>query len=126
MVFRKFEDMEIWQDGRKMVNAIYAISASGDFAKDWGFRDQIRRAAVSICSNIAEGYARRGNKEMVNFLWIAKGSAAEVQSQLYHALDIGYVTKEVFDSLYDDLNKMQAKIYRLMQSLSSDSNRRKL
>ena len=126
MVFRKFEEMEVWQDGRKMVASIYAQTSSGGLAKDLGMKDQMRRAAVSICSNIAEGYARRGNKELVKFLWIAKGSAAEVQSQLYNALDIGYITKQAFDLHYSDLNKIQSKLYRLIQSLSADAERKKI
>ena len=126
MVFRKFEEMEVWQDGRKMVADIYAHASSGGLAKDFGMKDQMQRAAVSICSNVAEGYARRGNKELVKFLWIAKGSAAEVQSQLYNALGVGYITKQVFDSLYSDLNKIQSKLYRLIQSLSTDANRKKI
>ena len=126
MVFRKFEDIEVWQDGRRVVKAIYKQTSIGIFEKDWGLRDQIQRAAVSICSNIAEGYARRGNKEMVKFLWIAKGSASEVQSQLYHALDLGYIAKETFDSIYAELNKIQAKIYRLIQSLSENPDRQKI
>ena len=126
MAFRKFEDIEVWQDGRRVTNAVYEQASMGRFAKDWGLRDQIQRAAVSICSNIAEGYARRGNKEMVKFLWIAKGSASEVQSQLYHALDFGYISKETFDSIYADLNKIQAKISRLIQSLSKMPERQKI
>ena len=126
MVFRKFEEMEVWQDGRKIVSAIYAQASSGGLAKDFGMKDQMQRAAVSICSNVAEGYARRGNKELVKFLWIAKGSAAEVQSQLYNAMDIGYITKQVFDLLYSDLNKIQSKLYRLIQSLSTDAERKKI
>ena len=126
VVFRRFEDIEVWQDGRRVVNAVYEQASGGVFAKDWGLKDQIQRAAVSICSNIAEGHARRGNKEMVKFLWIAKGSASEVQSQLYHALDRGYVIKETFDSIYADLNRIQAKIYRLIQSLSESPDRQKI
>ena len=126
MVFRKFEEMEVWQDGRALVTAVYAHASSGEFAKDFGLRDQMQRAAVSICSNVAEGFARRGNKELIKFLWIAKGSAAEVQSLLYNALDIGYITKQVFDSLYSDLNKIQSKLYRLIQVLATDAERKKI
>ena len=126
MVFKRFEDMEVWKEGREVVRKVCAQTVCPGFAKDWGLRDQIRRATVSICSNIAEGYARRGNKEMVKFLWIAKGSAAEVQSQLYHALDIGYVDQSVFASIYDDLNRIQVKLYRLIQVLSLEPDRQKL
>ena len=126
MVFKKFEDIEVRKTGRELVKKVYAQSATGSFAKDWGFRDQMQRAVVSICSNMAEGYARRGNKEMVKFFWIAKGSAAEAQSQLYHALDLGYVDQSTFDALYDELNKIQVMIYRLIQSLSRDPCRQKV
>jgi len=121
----KFEDIEAWQLARDLVKRVYAVTAAGLFAKGWGLRDQIRRAAVSIGSNIAEGHGRRGNKELVKFLWIAKGSASEVQSQLYSALDLGYITQMQFDTLYDDVNAIQVKTYRLVQSLSADIDRLK-
>ena len=124
-MFKKFEDIEIWRSGRALVKQIYALTAVGDFALDRGLKDQIQRAAVSICSNVAEGFARNGNKDMARFLWIAKGSAAEVQSQLYHACDIGYIDKKTFETLYSDLNKIQAALYRLIQSLSSTPSRQK-
>ena len=126
MTFKKFEESEIWQMGRELVKAVYAMTGSGAFAKDYGLKDQIQRAAVSVASNVAEGYARRGNKEFVKFLWIAKGSAAEVQSQLYHARDLDYVNAEVFERLYNDANLIQVKLYHLIQSLSSTMERQKL
>ena len=126
MTFKKFEESEIWQMGRELVKAVYAMTGSGSFAKDYGLKDQIQRAAVSVASNVAEGYARRGNKEFVKFLWIAKGSAAEVQSQLYHARDLDYVNAEVFERLYNDVNLIQVKLYHLIQSLSSTMERQKL
>ena len=92
--FKTFEEINAWQNARVLVKDVYAMTRCGDFSKDYGLRDQIQRAAVSICSNIAEGFERRGNKEFINFLWIAKGSAAEVCSQLYHARDLGYITEE--------------------------------
>ena len=111
---------------RELARNVYQVTASGLFAKDWGLKDQIQRAAVSISSNIAEGHGRRGNREMVKFLWIAKGSASEVQSQLYIALDMNYLTKEQFDKLYNDANLIQVKLYRLIQSFSSDLDRQKV
>ena len=77
---KRFEEIVAWQHGRVLVQKIYRLTGSGSFAKDRGLKDQIRRAAVSICSNIAEGFERSGNKEFVKFLWIAKGSAGEVAS----------------------------------------------
>ena len=117
--FKTYEEIDAWQRGRKLVNAIYATTRGGDFVKDYGLKDQIQRAAVSICSNIAEGFERRGNKEFVKFLWIAKGSAAEVSSQLYHALDLGYIDKTTFDSLFDDAKAIAAKLYNLIKSINS-------
>ena len=125
-MFVRFEDIEVWQLARELVREVYQLTSVGAFVKDWGFKDQIQRATVSIGSNIAEGHGRRGNKEMVKFLWIAKGSASEVQSQLYSACDLGYLTKEEFDILYAKVNEIQAKIYRLIQSFSADPDRQKL
>ena len=126
MVFKKYEDIMVWQFGRELVRSVYALTSVGKFSKDWGLKDQIQRAAVSICSNIAEGYARRGNAEFIKFLWIAKGSAAEVQSQLYHAKDFGYMSVEQFDELYAATNRIQAEIFNLIQTLTSDATRQKL
>lgn len=97
---RKFEDIEAWQKARELTKAIYAASNDGVFAWDFGLRDQIRRATVSIMSNIAEGLGRSGNKEFIQFLSIAMGSASEVQSQLYVALDAGYLNQTHFKDLY--------------------------
>jgi len=102
----KFEDIEAWQKARELSRAIYIASGDGLFGRDYGLRDQIRRAAVSVMSNIAEGFDRGGNRELIQFLFIAKGSAAEVsagsfgQAQLYIALETGYLIREQFQQLY--------------------------
>ena len=96
----KFEDIEAWQKARELTREIYRVTNQGAFAKDFGLRDQIRRASVSIMSNIAEGFGRGGNREFIQFLSMAKGSAAEVQAQLYVAADAGYLTKDQFEQLY--------------------------
>jgi len=96
---QKFEDIEAWQKARELTNAVYSCSGKGVFAKDFGLRDQIRRAAVSVMSNIAEGFERGGSAEFLQFLAIAKGSAGEVEAQLYVALDQGYLKQEEFDSI---------------------------
>ena len=88
----KFEDLKVWRDARAFVAAIYKASSSELFARDFGSRDQIRRAAVSIMSNIAEGFERSSQKEVIRFLVIAKASAAEVRSQLYVAADLSYIS----------------------------------
>jgi four helix bundle protein len=96
---QRFEDIESWKKGRELSRRVYELSESGKFARDYGFRDQVRRAAVSIMSNIAEGFERDGNKEFRQFLYIAKGSAGEFRSQLYVALDAAYIDQPAFDEL---------------------------
>jgi four helix bundle protein len=102
--FRRFEDIEAWQEARKLSALIYSMTKRGDFSRDFGLKDQIRRASVSVMSNIAEGFDRGGNKEFIQFLYIAKGSAAEVKAQLYVALDAGYITKDMFQKIYNQAN----------------------
>ncbi len=96
-----FEDIDAWQKGRELSKAVYAVTGDRAFARDFVLRDQIRRAAVSVMSNIAEGFDRGGNRELTQFLYIAKGSAAEVQAQLYVALDAGYLKQEQLQQLYN-------------------------
>ena len=123
--FKTFEEINAWQNARVLVKDVYAMTISGDFCRDFGLRDQIQRAAVSICSNIAEGFERRGNKEFINFLWIAKGSAAEVCSQLYTAKDLGYITGEQFKAVYDSAKQIGGMLFNLITVLSSDERRTK-
>ena len=123
--FKTFEEINAWQNARVLVKDVYAMTRSGDFCRDFGLRDQIQRAAVSICSNIAEGFERRGNKEFINFLWIAKGSAAEVCSQLYAAKDLGYITGEQFKAVYDSAKQIGGMLFNLITVLSSDERRTK-
>ena len=95
----KFEDLIAWQKARELTRAIYDATRQGAFAKDYGLSGQIRRAAVSIMSNIAEGFERGGRGEFHQFLSTAKASCAEVRSQLYVALDVGYLDKSEFDQV---------------------------
>ena len=109
MTIRRFEDMIAWQKARKLTAEIYAATRRGQFAKDFSLVDQIRRAAVSIVSNLAEGFDRGNNKEFLTFLGFAKGSSAEVRSQLYVALDIGYIDSQEFarlNILADEVSKL--------------------
>ena len=115
--FKTFEEIIAWQEGRKLVKQVYALTRVGDFSRDYGLRDQIQRAAVSICSNIAEGFERRGNREFIKYLWIAKGSAAEVSSQIYHVLDVGYISQEQFNGVYDAAKRIGSLIHRLIASI---------
>jgi four helix bundle protein len=97
----KFEDLIAWQKARELTKLIYSVTNQGNFSKDFGLRDQIRRASVSVMSNIAEGFDRGGRPEFHQFVVIAKGSCAEVRSQLYIALDAGYIDKQKFQYLHD-------------------------
>ena len=99
--FKKFEEIECWKKARELTRLIYELSGKGNFAKDFGLKDQIRRASVSIMSNIAEGHDRSGTGEFVQFLANAKGSAAEVRCQLYVAFDQGYISDKDFHSITD-------------------------
>jgi four helix bundle protein len=95
----RFEDIDAWKKGRELSREVYTITRAGEFARDFGLRDQIRRAAVSVMSNIAEGYERDGNAGFRQYLYVAKGSAGEVRSQLYVALDAGYIDEPTFNRL---------------------------
>jgi four helix bundle protein len=92
----RFEDLIAWQKARRLTAEIYHVTSKHEFARDFGLRDQIRRAAVSVMSNLAEGFERSGRSEFHQFLVITKGSCAEVKSQLYVAGDVGYLSHEEF------------------------------
>jgi len=96
---KHFEDLIAWQKARELTRKIYKVTSQGEFSRDYGLRDQIRRASVSVMSNLAEGFDRGGRSEFHQFLVIAKGSCAEVRAQLYVALDAGFISNEVFGKL---------------------------
>jgi four helix bundle protein len=101
----RFEDIKAWQEARVLAGMVHAaVGADRRFGSDYRFREQIQGAAVSVMSNIAEGFSRRTTKECIQFLFVAKGSVAEVQSQLYVALDQGYISRDKFNEL-NKLNK---------------------
>ena len=107
--FKRFEEIQAWQKARIATNHIYQLTKIGEFSKDYGLCNQIRRAAVSVMANIAEGNGRRTNNDFASFLVQAHGSAAEVQSHLYIALDLTYIKQEDFDhlfGLYDEVSRM--------------------
>ena len=118
MKIERFEDIKAWQEARVLVKIIYdAIKSNKNFTGDYKFREQIHSAAVSAMSNIAEGFSRKSTKEFVQFLFIAKGSVAEVQSQLYIALDQGYVNKQKFNELYSKSDEVARLISGFIQYL---------
>ena len=113
----KFEDLRVWQTARQIVSSIYVLSSVDGFSKDYALRDQIRRAAISIPSNISEGFARRSNREFVQFLFIAKGSAAEVQSQLHTARSQSYITENEFNQAYERLETISKQLSKFITYL---------
>jgi four helix bundle protein len=114
---KRFEDLDVFKMARELTRCLYRTTAAGRFARDYALRDQVRRAAVSVMSNIAEGFERGGDKEFFQFLSLAKASCGEVRAQLYVALDQAYVTQEEFDSLVDQALRINAALARLMKYL---------
>jgi len=96
----RFEDLIAWQKARELTKQIYLLTRKGEFSRDFGLRDQIQRAAVSIMSNLAEGFERGSRAEFHQFIVIAKASCAEVRSQLFVALDVGHISKKEFDQVH--------------------------
>jgi four helix bundle protein len=120
VTIRRFEEIEGWQEARAFAARIYEASNQGRFKSDFGLRDQIRRASVSIMANIAEGFGRAGDVEFIRFLRIAKASALESQSHLYIALDLGYLTKAEFESLHKQAIRVTRLVGGFMNYLSSN------
>jgi four helix bundle protein len=116
---RQFEDLNVWQDARRLVGSIYTVSRMRVFNQDFGLREQIRRAAVSTMSNIAEGFERGTRKEFVQFLNIAKGSNGEVRSQLCVAVDQKYIGENEFAALRESAVTLSRKISALIRYLES-------
>ncbi len=104
--FNSFEEINSWQRARLLNKKIYLITDTDAFRKDFDLARQIRRCSVSISSNIAEGFERNTDKEFIQFLYIAKGSAGEVRSQLYLALDLNYISQQTFDELYAEVTEI--------------------
>ena len=118
---KRFEDLIAWQKARALTRAIYAATRDPKFARDFGLVDQIRRAAVSVMSNIAEGFERSSATEFHRFLFMAKGSCAEVRSQLYVALDASYIDASAFHALMEQADE----VGRVLGGLRASVERRK-
>jgi len=122
---KSFEEIDAWKEARKLVGLVYkAIKTNENFGKDYRLVQQIQAAAVSTMSNIAEGFSRRGNKEFIQFLFISKSSAAEVQSCLYVALDQEYMTKDDFNQIYKQANivaKLNSGFIKYLKSQLDES-----
>jgi four helix bundle protein len=123
---KRFEDLEVWQNAKELTNLIYRLSASGTFSRDFGLRDQMRRASVSIMSNIAEGFESQTQALFIQYLGRAKGSAGEIRAQLYVAVEQGYVTEDEFNSAYALAEICSKQLARFIQYLESQPNARRV
>ena len=117
MVVKLFEDLEVWKESRRLTQRIYQLTKNDNFAKDFALRDQIRRATVSIMSNIAEGFERGGNQEFIQFLYVAKASCGEVRSQLCVALDQSYLAQKDCEELAKSFRRLSIMISNLIDYL---------
>lgn len=114
-----FEDIEAWKTSRELCRFVYRLSSKSSFSKDFGLREQIRRAAVYAMSNIAEGFESQSQAQFVRYLGLAKGSAGEVRSQAYLALDLQYITQEEFNTLFDLADKTARQLARFIGYLEN-------
>ncbi len=123
MKITKFEDLDCWQEARKLVNMVYSATRNPAFKKDLRLSGQIQAAASSVMANIAEGFVRRSDKEFTQFLFIAMSSAAEVQSHLYIAIDQGYIGEDEFHDIYNQADKTGRIISGLIKYLRTKQTR---
>ena len=123
---KRFEDLEVWQRAKDLTNLIYKYSAEGSFSREFGLRDQMRRASVSIMSNIAEGFEGQTQAMFIKYLGYAKGSAGELRAQLYIARDQGYITEEDFTTMFSTTEICSRQLTRLIQYLESQLNARRV
>jgi four helix bundle protein len=125
MKIKKFEDLPIWKLALKVTKVIYDLTNQSKFNKDFVLRDQIRRAVVSVSSNIVEGFEKNNNNEFIRFLKIAKGSVGEVRNQLLIALTVGYISQTEFDKTNNDLEELASQIggfISYLEKCRSDGN----
>lgn len=115
---KRFEDLEIWMEARRLAVIIYKISVETDLKTDFKFKEQIKSSSGSVVDNIAEGFERDGNLEFRQFLSIAKGSAGEVRSQVYRVFDYGYIDEQLFLQLKNDYEKLSGKIKNFISYLN--------
>lgn len=118
MAYQSFKELRVWQDAKDLAVEIYKLTHQGKFLKDFGLKEQIQRASVSIASNIAEGYERNSDKDFIRFIMFAKGSIAELRTQLEIAKEIGYIEEVLFNELESRCNKIGAMLTKLIHSRS--------
>jgi len=123
---KRFEDLEVWQKAKELTNMIYSQSSSGTFSHDFVLRDQMRRASVSIMSNIVEGFESQTQIMFIQYLGRAKGSAGEVRAQLYIAQDQGYLSDEEFGTVFSLVEVCSRQLARFIQYLETQPNARRV
>jgi four helix bundle protein len=123
---KRFEDLDVWQSAKELTNLVYRLSSSGTFARDFGLRDQMRRAAVSIMSNIAESFESLTRAMFIQYLARAKGSAGELRAQLYIALEQGYMTNYEFQSALSLAKTCSKQLASFIRYLESQPNARRV
>jgi four helix bundle protein len=121
---KRFEELEVWQRAKDLTNLIYKYSTDGSFSRDFGLRDQMRRASVSIMSNIAEGFESQTQAMFIKYLGYAKGSAGELRAQLYIAKDQGYINEDEFNTMFSTVEICSKQLARFIQYLESQPNAR--
>ncbi len=114
----KFEDLEIWQEARKLAKEVFILSKETDLKTDFRFKEQIKASSGSVMDNIAEGFERDGNLEFRQFLSIAKGSAGETRSQIYRLYDCEYISEEQFKELKNKYEKLSGKMKNFITYLN--------
>ena len=122
----RFEDIETWKSARQLTNLVYSRTNQGEFSRDFGLRDQIRRASVSVMSNIAEGFESRTDTQFINFLGMARASAGEVRAQLYIALDQKYMTEEQFKEVFEICQVCARQIASFIKYLEANLHQRRI
>jgi len=123
MSIERFEDLEIWQEARSFCKHVFTITSKEKFKSDFRFRDQMRSSSGSVMDNVAEGFGRGGNKEFLQFLYIAKGSCNECRSQGFRAFDYEYITEQELDIILEKTESISKKITALINYLKKDLNR---
>lgn len=115
----RVEEIEAWQTARELAKMIYSINEEGKIARDFGLKEQLRRASVSVMSNVAEGFESKTQALFIRYLGIAKASAGEVRSQLYVARDVGYLTEQQFSNLFQMAEKASRQLSRFISYLEA-------
>ena len=120
---KSFEELNWWKESRVFNQSVYKITSNEYFNKDFDFRRQLRRASISVSSNIAEGFERNTDKEFIYFLYVSKGSAGELRSQLYLAFDLKYINKNEFKELHEQITKVSKMLSGLIKYLENSNKK---